>query len=66
MERLLPGALDDSGEAPERVLVLTGRVDVLPVLRKAGVGGEHVASAGRRDLILADRPRIRRFITLDT
>jgi len=66
VERLLPGALEDSGEAPERVLVLTGRVDVLPVLRKAGVGGEHVASAGRRDLILADRPRIRRFMTLDT
>ena len=66
VERLLPGALDDSGEAPERVLVLTGRVDVLPILRKAGVGGEHVASAGRRDLILADRPRIKRFMTLDT
>ena len=66
VERLLPGALGECGEAPERVLVLTGRVDVLPVLRKAGVGAEHVAGAGRRDLILADRPRIKRFMTLDT
>jgi hypothetical protein len=66
VERLLPPALEESGEPPERVLVLTARVDVLPVLRKAGVGGEHVAAPGRRDLILAERPRVRRFMTLDT
>ena len=61
---LLPQAIEESGEAPERVLVLTGRVDVLPVLRKAGVGGEHVRAPGRRDLILAERPRIKRTVTL--
>ncbi|HYH60845.1 MAG TPA: glycosyltransferase [Solirubrobacterales bacterium] len=64
VERRLPRAVEESGEAPERVLVLTRRVDVLPVLRKAGVGGEHVAGAGRRDLILAERPRIRRVLAL--
>ena len=61
MESLLPQAIEESGEAPERVLVLTRRVDVLPVLRKAGVGGEHAATPGRRDLILAERPRIKRI-----
>ncbi len=62
---LLPPAIEESGEAPERVLVLTGRVDVLPILRKEGVGGEHAARAGRRDLILAERPRIKRTVTLE-
>jgi hypothetical protein len=66
VERLLPQAIETSGEPPERVLVLTRRVEALPALRKAGVGGEHVSSPGRRDLILAERPRIRRFMTLDT
>ena len=64
--RLLPQAIEDTGEAPEQVLVLTRRVDVLPVLRTAGVGGEHVAAAGRRELILAERPAYQRFVTLDT
>ena len=63
--RLLPGAIKVAGEPPERVLVLASRVDVLPVLRQAGVGGEHVATPGRRDLILAERPRIRRVLALD-
>ncbi len=35
-----------SGEPPERVLVLTDRVEVLPVLRKAGVGGGARGGAG--------------------
>jgi UDP:flavonoid glycosyltransferase YjiC (YdhE family) len=64
VERLLPKAVESSGEPPESVLVLTRRVEVLPVLRKAGVGGEHLAAPGRRDLILAERPRIRRALTL--
>ena len=62
--RALPAALDDAGEPPERVLVLTSRVDVLPILRKTGVGGEHLAGADRRDLILAERPRIKRVLSL--
>ncbi|MDQ2675533.1 MAG: hypothetical protein M3Y34_01885, partial [Actinomycetota bacterium] len=66
VERLLPGAVEACREPPERILVLTRRVDVLPVLRKAGVGGEHVSAPGRRELILAERPRIRRFLALDT
>jgi hypothetical protein len=66
VEALLPRAIEESGAAPEQILVLTGRVDALPVLRKAGVGGEHVSASGRRELILAERPRIRRFVTLDT
>jgi hypothetical protein len=66
VEALLPKAIEDTGVSPERVLVLTSRVDVLPVLRKAGVGGEHVSASGRRELILAERPRIQRFVTLDT
>ena len=60
--RLLPEAI--ASERPERVLVLTDRVDVLPVLRAAGVGGEHVKTPARRELILAERPRIRRVSTL--
>jgi UDP:flavonoid glycosyltransferase YjiC (YdhE family) len=66
VEQRLPAALEAAGQAPESILVLTGRVDVLPILRKAGVGGEHVATAGRRDLILAERPRVRFFKSLDT
>jgi UDP:flavonoid glycosyltransferase YjiC (YdhE family) len=66
VEALLPRAIEDAGVAPEQVLVLTRRVDVLPVLRKTGVGAEHVSAAGRRELILTERPRIRRFVTLDT
>jgi len=62
--RLLPGALEASGEAPERVLVLTDAVSALPVLRQAGVGGEHVVAPGRRELILADRPRVKRVLKL--
>ncbi|MDQ3759111.1 MAG: UDP-N-acetylglucosamine--LPS N-acetylglucosamine transferase [Actinomycetota bacterium] len=65
VSRLLPGALESSGEDPARVLVLTDRPEVLPVLRGAGVGGEHVTGPGRRDLILAERPRIRRLMRLD-
>jgi hypothetical protein len=64
VERLLPHALESSGERPESVLVLTRRVEALPVLRKAGVGGEHVPTQGRRDLILAERPRIKRELVL--
>jgi len=66
VQALLPHAIEDAGATPDQVLVLTSRVDVLPVLRKAGVGGEHVSAPGRRELILAERPRIRRFMTLDT
>ena len=66
VQALLPHAIEETGVAPGQVLVLTRRVDVLPVLRAAGVGGEHVSAAGRRDLILAERPRIKRFVTLDT
>jgi UDP:flavonoid glycosyltransferase YjiC (YdhE family) len=66
VEALLPRAIEDSGVAPGQILVLTSRVDALPLLRNAGVGGEHVSASGRRELILAERPRIRRFVTLDT
>ena len=62
--RLLPEAIEAAGEPPERILVLTKRVDVLPILRQAGVGGEHLRAPGRRDLILAERPRIKRVLTL--
>jgi UDP:flavonoid glycosyltransferase YjiC (YdhE family) len=59
---LLPGAI--GSDPPERVLVLTDRVEVLPVLRAAGVAGEHLAAPDRRELILAERPRIRREVVL--
>lgn len=63
--RLLPGVLARTLDPPERVLVLTDRVDVLPLLRNAGVGAEHVTSPERRRLILAERPRIRRVLKLE-
>jgi hypothetical protein len=64
VEQLLPAALERAGAAPERALVLTDRVDVLPALRRAGVGGEHEKSPQRRPLILAERPRIKRVLRL--
>ena len=64
VERLLPGTLSDAGLKPEQVLVLVDRVEALPVLRKAGVGGEHLKSPARRELILAERPAIKRSIRL--
>ena len=64
VEKLLPQALEGEGLEPERILVLTDRVDVLPVLRNAGVGAEHLVAPARRELILADRPPIKRVIKL--
>lgn len=60
----LPALLKRLGEEPESVLVLTDRVDTLPVMRANGVGADHVAAAGRRELILAERPRIKRVVNL--
>jgi len=62
--RLLPGAIESSGERPERVLVITDQVDALPTLRQAGVGAEHLAAPRRRELILAERPRVKRVLRL--
>ena len=73
-------ALAEAGEPPERVLVVTDRLDFSRLLR-AGVGFEHVPAAGERqaelaadayegfrarriELILARRPRPRRVIAL--
>jgi len=73
-------AVAESGEAPERILVLTDRLDFAPLLA-AGVGFEHVPPAGERQaelagvpyerfrearvaLIRAHRPRPRRVIDL--
>lgn len=64
VEKLLPEALRAEGVAPERVLVFTDRVEVLPTLRKAGVGAEHLVAPSRRGLILADRPLIKRVVKL--
>ncbi|MEJ7875171.1 MAG: hypothetical protein WKF62_00810, partial [Solirubrobacterales bacterium] len=64
VEKELPNVLFKEAIEPGRVLVLTDRVDVLPVLRKAKVGAEHLVAPSRRDLILADRPLIRRVIKL--
>jgi hypothetical protein len=64
VSRLLPTALEAAGERPERVLVLVDTVGAMPALRQAGVGAEHVVAPGRRDLILAERPRIKRFVNL--
>jgi hypothetical protein len=60
----LPELLGEADTAPERVLVITERVDVLPLLREAGVGAEHLPAPDRRALILAERPRIRRTLKL--
>ncbi len=62
VERLLPAALESLGEEPKRVLVLTDDVASLPILRQAGVGAEHAVAANRRELILAERPGIRRTV----
>lgn len=79
-ERELGAALDELGERPERVLVITDRLDFGPLLA-AGVGFEHVPAAASRQaglagapadaflrervgLILAHRPRPRRVISL--
>ena len=77
----LERALAGSGEQPERVLVVTDRLDFAPLLR-AGVGFEHVPAEGepqprltggpyaefrarRLELIRARRPRGRRVVELD-
>ena len=76
----LARALAEAGEAPERVLVITDRLDFASLLR-AGAGFEHVPRAGERQpelaggpyerlrarrigLIRARRPRPRRVIEL--
>jgi hypothetical protein len=73
-------AIAEAGEAPERILVLTDRLDFAPLLA-AGVGFEHVPGAGERQaelsgepyerfrearvgLIRAHRPRPRRVLEL--
>ncbi len=61
--RQLPDAIGETD--PEKVLVVTNRVDVLPALRAAGVGGEHAAGPGRMELILAERPRIKRVVKIN-
>jgi UDP:flavonoid glycosyltransferase YjiC (YdhE family) len=64
IERLLPAALYSAGEPTDRVLVLVDTVGALPVLRRLGVGAEHVVAPGREELILAERPRMRRVLAL--
>lgn len=79
-ERELERALEALDERPERVLVITDRLELAPLLR-AGVGIEHVPAAGSRQaelarvpyerfreerlrLIRARRPRPRRVVEL--
>lgn len=79
-ERELERTLQALDERPERVLVITDRLDLAPLLR-AGVGIEHVPDAGSRQaelagvpyerfreerlrLIRARRPRPRRVVEL--
>jgi UDP-N-acetylglucosamine--N-acetylmuramyl-(pentapeptide) pyrophosphoryl-undecaprenol N-acetylglucosamine transferase len=80
-EAELQRAIAKAGEPPERILVVTDRLEFGPLL-DAGVGFEHVPAAGERqaelagvayeqfrdariELIRAHRPRPRRVIELD-
>ena len=79
-ERRVEAALAEAGEPPERILVVTDRLEFRGLLR-AGAGFEHVPAAGERqpelaggshedfrrtrlELILARRPRPRRVVDL--
>lgn len=79
-QRELERAIAEAGEQPERILVVTDRLDFGPLLR-AGVGFEHIPArsdrqaelanvayedfrAGRLELIRRRRPRPRRVIEL--
>jgi len=79
-ERRAKAALAEAGEPPERVLVVTDRLEFRALLR-AGAGFEHVPAAGERqpelaggsyedfrrtrlELIRARRPRPRRVVEL--
>jgi hypothetical protein len=76
----LRATVERLGEPPERVLVVTDRLDFEPLLA-AGVGFEHVPGRGDRqvelagvpyeellrrrlELVLAERPRLRRVVAL--
>ena len=51
----LERAIADAGEPPERILVITDRLELAPLLG-AGVGFEHVPAAGDRQAELAGVP----------
>jgi UDP:flavonoid glycosyltransferase YjiC (YdhE family) len=80
LEEALAGALADTPDTPDRVLVVTDSLELEP-LRRAGVAFEHVPARGERQpalaggnyerfvrgrlaLILGERPRPKRVVTL--